>query len=329
MNGKNGQKTGLSKRRQMLSIDKLSLLTFNPIKMRNILLFTLFVLIFASCNKKQMAQLSKEKAEIQAMLDKNKADCDALTAQLNNDMNDLRNQIKLKDGDISNEGAKLKALENELAYLKRTNTNLLDRLSDLSIISKDGAESIKKSLDALNRQSSYIQDLNSNLRRKDSLNLALVMNLKRSLDNVNDEDVNIEVKKGVVYISLSDKMLFKYGSYDITSQAEIVLGKIAKVVNDRKDFDILVEGHTDTMPYNSASVLEDNWDLSAKRATTVVRTLQKKYGVAPERMTAGGRGQYVPKADNDSNKNRSINRRTEIVILPKLEQFFQLLGGEK
>ncbi|MEZ4903948.1 MAG: OmpA family protein [Spirosomataceae bacterium] len=297
--------------------------------MRKILLFSLSVLLFASCNKKQLAQLNKDKAELQAMLDKNKADCDALTAKLNNDISDLKNQIKLKDGDISNERAKLKAMEDELAYLKRTNTNLLDRLSDLSIVSKDGAESIKKSLDALNRQSSYIQDLNSNLRRKDSLNLALVMSLKRSLDNVNDEDVNIEVKKGVVYISLSDKMLFKYGSYDITSQAETVLGKIAKVVNDRKDFDILVEGHTDSVPYNSASVLEDNWDLSAKRATSVVRTLQKKYGVAPERMTAGGRGEYVPKVDNDNSKNRSINRRTEIVILPKLDQFFQLFEGGK
>jgi chemotaxis protein MotB len=297
--------------------------------MRKIIVFALSVLLFASCNKKQLAQLNKDKAELQALLDKNKADCDALTAKLNNDISDLRNQIKLKDGDITNERAKLKALEDELAYLKRTNTNLLDRLSDLSIVSKDGAESIKKSLDALNRQSSYIQDLNSNLRRKDSLNLALVMSLKRSLDNVNDEDVNIEVKKGVVYISLSDKMLFKYGSYDITSQAETVLSKIAKVVNDRKDFDILVEGHTDSMPYNSASVLEDNWDLSAKRATSVVRTLQKKYGVAPERMTAGGRGEYVPKVDNDSSKNRSINRRTEIVILPKLDQFFQLFEGGK
>jgi len=252
-----------------------------------------------------------------------------LTAKLNNDISDLRNQIKLKDGDVTNERAKLKALEDELAYLKRTNTNLLDRLSDLSIVSKDGAESIKKSLDALNRQSSYIQDLNSNLRRKDSLNLALVMNLKRSLENVNDQDVNVEVKKGVVYISLSDKMLFKYGSYDITSQAETVLGKIAKVVNDRKDFDILVEGHTDNMPYNSASALEDNWDLSAKRATSVVRTLQKKYGVAPERMTAGGRGEYVPKVTNSDASSRSTNRRTEIVILPKLDQFFQLFEAGK
>lgn len=248
--------------------------------MRKIILFSLSVLLFASCNKKQLAQLTKDKAELQALLDKNKADCDALSAKLKNDISDLSNQIKMKDGDITNERAKLKAMEDELAYLKRTNTNLLDRLSDLSIVSKDGAESIKKSLDALNRQSSYIQDLNSNLRRKDSLNLALVMNLKRSLDNVSDEDVNIEVKKGVVYISLSDKMLFKYGSYDITTQAENVLSKIAKVVNDRKDFDILVEGHTDSVPYSSASVLEDNWDLSAKRATSVVRALQKKYGVS-------------------------------------------------
>lgn len=297
--------------------------------MRKIIVFSLSVLLFASCNKKQLAQLNKDKAELQALLDKNKADCDALTAKLNNDISDLRNQIKLEDGDITNERAKLKALEDELAYLKRTNTNLLDRLSDLSIVSKDGAESIKKSLDALNRQSSYIQDLNSNLRRKDSLNLALVMNLKRSLENVNDQDVNVEVKKGVVYISLSDKMLFKYGSYDITSQAETVLGKIAKVVNDRKDFDILVEGHTDNMPYNSASALEDNWDLSAKRATSVVRTLQKKYGVAPERMTAGGRGEYVPKVTNSDATSRSTNRRTEIVILPKLDQFFQLFEAGK
>ncbi|WP_273216107.1 OmpA family protein [Runella zeae] len=297
--------------------------------MRKIILFSLSVLLFASCNKKQLAQLTKDKAELQALLDKNKADCDALTAKLKNDVSDLQGQIKLKDGDITNERAKLKALEDEIAYLKRTNTNLLDRLSDLSIVSKDGAESIRKSLDALNRQSSYIQDLNSNLRRKDSLNLALVMALKRSLENINDEDVNIEVKKGVVYVSLSDKMLFKYGSYDITSQAESVLGKIAKVVNDRKDFDILVEGHTDNIPYNSASVLEDNWDLSVKRATSVVRSLQKKYGVAPERMTAGGRGEFVPKVANSDTKSRSVNRRTEIIILPKLDQFFQLFEAGK
>jgi len=301
--------------------------------MKSVILVAIAVVFLSSCNKKQLAQLQKEKVDLQALLDKSKADCEAKTTQMVKDnqarIDELQNQLKNKDGDVANERARQKSLEEEIAYLKRTNTNLLDRLSDLSIVSKDGAESIKKSLDALNRQSGYIQDLNTSMRRKDSLNLALVMNIKRSLDNVSDEDVNVEVKKGVVYISLSDKMLFKYGSYDITSKAEGILGKIAKVINDRKDFDILVEGHTDSVPYSSDTELQDNWDLSAKRATSVVRTLQKKYGVAPERMTAGGRGEYVPKVANDSAANRGKNRRTEIVILPKLDQFFQLFEAGK
>jgi chemotaxis protein MotB len=300
--------------------------------MKNAVVFLLSVVILTSCNKKQIAQLQKDKADLQAMYDKSKADkadCDAQVARLTKEIGDLQAQIKVKDGDLTNAQSRLKSLEEELAFLKKNNTNLLDRLADLSVVNKDGAESIKRSLDALNRQGAALQDLNAGIRRRDSLNLALVMSLKRSLDNINDEDVNIEVKKGVVYISLSDKMLFKYGSWDITAQAETVLGKIAKVVNDRKDMDILVEGHTDNIPYSSASVLEDNWDLSVKRATSVVRTLQKKYGVSPDRMTAGGRGEYIPKVTNADSKSRGVNRRTEIVILPKLDQFFQLLEGSK
>lgn len=297
--------------------------------MKNVVVLLLSVVLLASCNKKQLAQLQKDKADLQAMYDKFKSECDAQAAKLTKEISDLNAQIKLKEGDVANAQSRIKALEEELAFLKKNNTNLLDRLADLSVVNKDGAESIKRSLDALNRQGAVIQDLNSGIRRRDSLNLALVMSLKRSLDNVNDEDVNIEVKKGVVYISLSDKMLFKYGSWEITPQADGVLGKIAKVVNDRKDMDILVEGHTDNIPYSSASVLEDNWDLSVKRATSVVRALQKKYGVSPDRMTAGGRGEYVPKVANADNKSRSANRRTEIVILPKLDQFFQLLEGSK
>jgi chemotaxis protein MotB len=149
------------------------------------------------------------------------------------------------------------------------------------------------------------------------------VNLKRSLADVNDEDVTVEVKKGVVYISLSDKMLFKSGSADISTMAEGVLSKIAKVVNDHSELDILVEGHTDNVPIKTANI-KDNWDLSALRATAVVRLLQSKYNVKPERMTAGGRSEFVPKVANDNPKNKSINRRTEIVILPKLDQFFQL-----
>jgi chemotaxis protein MotB len=197
-------------------------------------------------------------------------------------------------------------------------------MAELSVISKTGAESIKKSLETMNEQSKYIKDLNSSIQRKDSLNMALAMNIKRSLDNVNDKDINVEVRKGVVYISISDKLLFKSGSDDINAAAENVLSKIAKVVNDHKDFDILVEGHTDNVPI-SDKCRADNWDLSAMRATSIVRYLQKKYKVAPERMTAGGRGEYVPKASNATAEGRSANRRTEIVILPKLDEFFKLL----
>jgi chemotaxis protein MotB len=219
---------------------------------------------------------------------------------------------------------KTNILDQQMNYYQSANTNLLDRLTDLSVVSKTGAESIRKSLDAINDQNKYIKDLTSAMRAKDSINLALVMKLKRSLVDINDEDVTVEVKKGVVYISLSDKMLFKSGKYEINQSAEIVLSKIARVLNDHKQLDILVEGHTDDVPI-STSILVDNWDLSVKRATSVVRLLQTKYGIAPERMTAGGRSEYVPKTSNSTVEGKALNRRTEIIILPKLDEFFELL----
>ncbi|MCB0622991.1 MAG: flagellar motor protein MotB, partial [Saprospiraceae bacterium] len=202
------------------------------------------------------------------------------------------------------------------------------RLTDLSIVSKAGAESIQKSLETINERNQYIKNLTSDIQRKDSLNLALVTNLKRSLANVNDEDIQIEVKKGVVYVSLSDKMLFKSGSDQINSRAEEVLGKVAKVINDHKGIEILVEGHTDSVPIKNDRI-RDNWDLSVLRATAVVRNLQTKHGVDPARMTAGGRSEYLPKATNDSKDGRSLNRRTEIIIIPKLDQFFELMVPEE
>ena len=207
---------------------------------------------------------------------------------------------------------------------RSSNTNLLNRLSDLSVVSKFGAESIKKSLEALNEQNTYIKNLTGSMQRKDSLNLALVMNLKRSLDDFDDEDISIEVKKGVVYVSISDRMLFKSGSYSINESAQVVIGKIAKIVNDHKELDILIEGHTDKVPIHT-DCIEDNWDLSTKRATAIVRLMQTKFNVQPERMTAGGRSEYVPKATNETSEGRASNRRTEIIILPKLDQFFNLL----
>ncbi|GAB4035641.1 OmpA family protein [Spirosoma gilvum] len=282
--------------------------------------------MLASCNSK------KRLAEMKALQDARDkavtslADCDKLTA-------DLRTQLSAKDTDLQGKDKQVSDLQAQIDYLKKTNTNLLDRMSDLSIVSKSGAESIKKSLETLNEQTKYVNNLNSSIQRKDSLNLALVMSLKRSLDDINDQDVQVEVKKGVVYVSLSDKLLFKSGSFEVLPAAETVLGKVAKVVNDHKELDILVEGHTDVVPISTSSI-KDNWDLSALRATSVVRTLQKKFAVAPERMTAGGRSEFAPKDDNTTDVGRQQNRRTEIIITPKLDQFFNLLssgqaGGSK
>jgi chemotaxis protein MotB len=291
-----------------------------------LLLFSLSFL--ASCvSKKKFTELQTERDNIRMSHSKVE---EALKA-CENEKRDLRssleargNQLSAREAELTAERSRAKSLEDQVNNLQATNKNLLDRLTDLSVISKSGAESIQKSLEAINEQNKYIKDLTGTIQRKDSLNLALVVNLKRSLDDINDEDVTIEVKKGVVYISLSDKMLFNSGSYVIKPTAEAVLGKIAKVVNDHSELDILVEGHTDTVPIKT-DCLKDNWDLSAMRSTSVVRLLQWKYGVKPERMTAGGRSQFVPKATNDTDAGKAANRRTEIIILPKLDQFFQLL----
>ncbi|CAM3877731.1 OmpA family protein [Aquirufa aurantiipilula] len=294
--------------------------------MKKLLLVIALMPFFFSCaSKKKIADLQSRLTELQASSDQSLAksradlaDCQSLTAS-------LQAEIKKRDGELEARTASLKNLQEQLDYMKRTNTNLLDRLSDLSVINKSGAESIRKSLDALNEQGKYIKDLNSTIQRKDSINLSLVMNLKRSLADVNDEDVTVEVKKGVVYISISDKLMFASGSSVINSKAEAVLAKVAKVINDHKDLDILVEGHTDSVPI-STDCIKDNWDLSAKRATSVVRLLQTKFSVDPERMTAGGRGEFEPQAENKSKDGRKMNRRTEIIVTPKLDQFFNLLA---
>lgn len=240
----------------------------------------------------------------------------------------LRNVIKTRENEIALEKKQVTSLQEQMDLLKKTNTNLLDRLSDLSIVSKAGAESIQKSLESINQQNKYIQNLTSDIQRKDSLNLALVTTLKRSLDDVNDEDVQIAVKGSAVLISISDKMLFKSGSSEISNKAGTVLSKVAKIINDQAELSVLVEGHTDNVPIKT-NCLKDNWDLSAMRATAIVRVLQTTYNVDPARMTAGGRSEYVPKASNDSAEGRSVNRRTEIILTPRLDQFFELLAPKE
>lgn len=219
---------------------------------------------------------------------------------------------------------RIKLLEAQLADSKANSNQVLNQLKDLSVISGSQAESIKKSLDNIGVKDAYIKDLQSAINRKDSLNMALVINLKSAIGNLEDKDINVKVDKGVVYVDISDKMLFKSGSYDINDQASTVLGKVAKVITSQPDIEFMVEGHTDNKPYHGG-VLLDNWDLSVKRATAVVRELQTKYNVPPNRMTAAGRGEYMPIASNDTKEGNAANRRTRIVILPQLDQFFKLL----
>lgn len=288
---------------------------------RAIIILLLSGLMFSSCVSKKM--LTQEQYRSQESMNE-LAKCQENKNLLGKENEELSSTIMQLEMQLENERNSVAFQGQQLEYFRNTNTNLLDRLADLSVVSKSGAESIKKSLEALNEQNKYIKDLTSSIRQRDSLNLALVMKLKRSLIDVGDEDINIEVKKGVVYISISDKLLFKSGSAEISPLAEGVLGKIARVLNDYNELEILVEGHTDNVPISTGCML-DNWDLSVKRATSVVRNLQTKHGISPERMTAGGRSEYVPKDSNQSPQGRQVNRRTEIIILPELEQFFQLL----
>lgn len=219
---------------------------------------------------------------------------------------------------------RLNSSKEQVDFLKQNNSQVLNQLKDLSVISGSQAESIKKSLENIGAKDAYIKDLQGAIARKDSLNMALVMNLKGAIGNMDDKDINIKVDKGVVYIDISDKLLFKSGSYDITDRAKEVLGKVATVLNNQPNIEFMVEGHTDNVRF-ARGVLLDNWDLSVKRATSVVRVLQDQYHISPARMTAAGRSEYVPVADNATTEGKAANRRTRIVILPQLDQFFKLL----
>lgn len=284
-------------------------------------LYIVIVLALSSCvTKKKFQATQTEKDKIEMALRQTTSDlaeCEKKFGKKTSDFDALSDELaKAK--------TKIEELLKEVDYQKSANGKLLDQLSALSVISKEGAASIKQSLETIDKQRGEISVLNSQIRSKDSLNLVLVMNLKRSLSDVNDTDVNVKVDKGVVLISLSDNMLYKSGSSEISSKAGAVLEKIAKVINDYKTFDVLIEGNTDNVPI-ATSCLLDNWDLSVKRATSIARALQKSYGVDPSRIIAGGRAEYNTKVPNDTKANKAINRRTEIIIMPKLDEFFKLL----
>ena len=234
--------------------------------------------------------------------------------------------VKLNVCDEEKEAAlaSLAAAQEQVKFLKSNNQDLINNLGNLTTLSQKGAENLEKSLESLKEKDSRIQRMQDAVTRKDSVTLALVTSLKGALGNIADDDIEINVEKGVVYVSISDKLLFNSGSYVVSQRAKEVLGKVAKVVNDKPEIEFMVEGHTDDVPIRKEGI-EDNWDLSVKRATSVVRILQNDFNVSPERMTAAGRSFYMPIADNDNKANRAKNRRTRIVVLPKLDQFYNLI----
>lgn len=239
---------------------------------------------------------------------------------------DLLNSATVKLNDCLEEKAttasRLQTLEDQNAFLKANNQELINNMGNLTTLTTKGAENLEKSLESLQEKDLTIRKLNDAITRRDSVNLSLVQSLKGVLGNLDDEDIEISVEKGVVFVSISDKLLFSSGSYNVTSRAKEVLGKVAKVVNNKPDFEFMVEGHTDDVPYRGrGGVLLDNWDLSVKRATAVVRILQNDFNVDPKRMTAAGRAEYVPVSQTEKSKNR----RTRIVVLPKIDQFYSMI----
>lgn len=210
------------------------------------------------------------------------------------------------------------------AELKDQYAKLQESLDKSISQNTQGNVNISKLVDEINASNKYIKQLVSAKSKSDSLNLVLATNLTRSLTGADQDEVNVRVLKGVVYISLADNMLFKSGSYEVNSRAMETLSKIAKIIKDYKDYDVLVEGNTDPVPISKTNI-RNNWDLSALRASSVVQVLQNDFGINPKRMTVGGRGEYNPIADNSTDLGRQRNRRTEIIITPKLDEFMDLI----
>lgn len=227
--------------------------------------------------------------------------------------------------DLATANTRVKSLEDQIAG-ERSNMRALQAALDKCLTSSNqGNTNISKLVDEINSSNKYIQQLIASKNKSDSLNMVLTNNLTRSLSREEMKDVDVQVLKGVVYISLSDNMLYKSGSYEISDKAGETLSKIAKIITDYKDYDVLVEGNTDNVPISKPNI-RNNWDLSALRASSVVQALQNNYRVDPKRLTAGGRGEFNPVASNDTEAGKIKNRRTQIIITPKLDQFMDLIN---
>ena len=234
------------------------------------------------------------------------------------------NYIEVKE-QLAAANARATSLEQQMKQQARS-TAALQRSLDKSLNNANQNNvSIDKLVDQINESNKYIRHLVDVKSKSDSLNMVLTNNLTRSLSKEELKEVDVQVLKGVVYVSLNDNMLYKSGSYEISDRAGETLSKIAKIITDYKDYDVLIEGNTDNVPITRENI-RNNWDLSCLRASSVVQALQTKYGVDPKRLTAGGRGEYNPLTSNDTDAGKSRNRRTQIIITPKLDEFMELIG---
>lgn len=272
-----------------------------------ILVLSTSFLLTSCVSKKQYAELEAKQKKTQDLLN-------TATVKLN-----------ACEADKAAAFARVAALEERINEIRQTNKDLIDSSKSLTMLTQQGATNLEKSLESLKEKDLKISRLQDALNKKDSVTLALVTSLKREV-GLNDPDIEINVEKGVVFISLSDKVLFKSGSYNVTTRAREILGKVATVINGKPEFEAMVEGHTDNVPYKSG-VLLDNWDLSVKRSTSIVRELVD-LGVNPSQMIAAGRSYFQPLVSNDTAENRSINRRTKILVLPKIDQFYTMIEQE-
>ncbi|MCO6487279.1 MAG: OmpA family protein [Phaeodactylibacter sp.] len=245
--------------------------------------------------------------------------CESDKARLNGEIRNLQSSLQLREEQMGD-------LRAQLADVKAQRDKQLNQVEGLTTLSQSASDNIKETLSQLEKKDKYIQLLQAAKTRADSINLALAVNLKGVLSKgIEDEDVEVKVDKTVVFVNLSDKMLYQSGSYKLTTRANEVLGKIAQIIKSRPELEVMVEGYTDNVPIKN-SCIDDNWDLSVKRSTSVVRALQKEHGVDPNRLIAAGRGEYNTLASNDTAEGRATNRRTRIIILPKLDQFYDLLN---
>lgn len=278
--------------------------------MRKLVLLFLCAVVVSSCISK------KEYAALEAQHQRTK---DELVAVKSNLTKCLIEKEKCQSEAVS--------LNKQIEDLKNDKKKTLEYVDNLTVLTKGANDNIKETLAQLSKKDKYINRIRAAASKKDSLNLVVAFHLKKELkEGIDDEDIEINVEKTVVFISISDKLLFKSGSYNITEKAYDVLEKVATVVKGQPEMDVMIEGHTDDTPIKADNeILKDNWDLSAKRATAITRVLQYKYGVKPNRLIAAGRSSYVPLAPNDSPANKAKNRRTKIIILPKIGQFFDLL----